>query len=432
MKAAPDSPKAGEVVETVTQRRVIQAEPAGKEKTTPDFWFYLEALRPADWDRHLLYIYRRDSDNGPMIPLEKCTGFLTMQDGTQVPLSDREATEFAIAQKYGGRVFRLILKRGSERVTETRVHVDAPPKNTQPAIFSDGGPRVTDMGSDSAAADVAHHAISTLAGQDRVVMDVAVNAVKGAAEIVQRMSQGPQNGNSGSETDQLMKMCMIKMLERAMNPPDPIELLTKLMALQGQMGGSGGTPSPIINRVLDQAVEKLLNPAPSGPISSAGAELVRQLPQVASYVTSAIAEWRAGTEAQRDTAAIMRGVQPPAGRPAQAPSTVLPAPPVNNPAPGGNGVPSLEFIESRIVQIFREPVSAEEAADKTLEFLETIDPQLVTQLTAQGEQGLIGLFHARPILRPAAQNVPRLTEFIRAFLKFASEGDSAAAEAKPN
>lgn len=443
-KPASVEPNGGEVSETTITKRILPAVPGGK-KETPEFWDYFEAIKADDWSpyRHKLFVYRYQGDapSGVSEQMEKNeAGAMAMPDGEQVPLTNREDTEYAITKKFGGGLFRLILKRGSERVTQTHVHTDGPRKAVRAAAYQEtDGPVVSAMGNESdSTAAVAHHAITTLAGQDRAVMDVAVNAVKGAAEIVQRMSatQTPPAAAT-SETDQLMKMLMVKMMERMMNPPDPIELLTKLMALQGSVSGNGSVGNPFWAKIQEAAVDKLLNPGPSGPVSSAGAELVRQLPQVASYVTSAIAEWRAGTEAQLQTAAIMRGVQPPAGRPAPAPGTVLPAAPAQNPTPGGVVAPSLEFIESRIVQIFREPVAAEEAADKTLEFLETLDPQLVEQLKAQGEPGLIALFHSRPTLRPATQNVPRLTEFIRAFLKFASEpgeGDGTAIDAgtKPN
>lgn len=107
------------------------------------------------------------------------------------------------------------------------------------------------------------------------------------------------------------------------------------------------------------------------------------------------------------------------------------------------GAPSLEFIEQRIVELMRAPVSAEEAADHALEFLHTLDgdnPQpgksYVLQLASAGETGLLQLFNMRPILKQATTNTPRLLEFIRAFLKLHAEDEKAQAEEanerKPN
>jgi hypothetical protein len=153
---------------------------------------------------------------------------------------------------------------------------------------------------------------------------------------------------------------------------------------------------------------------------------VRALPGVAQYAVQGIAQWRAGVEAQRDTAAIMRGATPPPpGNGARPSPTIIPPPPADANGEGQvmAGAPSLEFIETRIVGILKEPISAEEAGERVLEFLDTIDPSVVAQLKALGEAGLLHLFQSRPVLQPAMINLPRLQEFIRAFLKFASEGD---------
>ena len=415
----------GQVVKSTTIREVLPPNQA-KERTTPDFWEYVAPLTASDWDRHIVYLYRVEDNRS--IPLEKCSGSMQIGGGRSVPINDREEMELAIGQKYGGRTFRLILKRGSERVTETRVFNDLPPKNVQPAIF-DSGPSVQPMSDAAATADVAKAAMSAVASQEANAVNVAVTALRGAAEVVQRFSQ-PQNG--GTQMDDIMKPLLVAMLQRAMNPPDPIELLTKLLTLQNSMTTSTaartpGTPDEFTQKVMGVAFERFMNPPPAGPVSSAGAELVRTLPSVATHVTDAIREWRLGMEAQRDGAAIMRGIVPP--RPAAPPGArSLPAPAANPteapmPVPG---VP-LEFIEAKIVEMLTEPVSAEEAADDTMAFLDRIDPKLVAQLVSLGEPGLFNLFQTRPILKTATTNVPRLAEFIRAFLKFATENAAAGA-----
>jgi hypothetical protein len=444
VRTSSEVPEAGQVLETTTRKRVLSADAAADKKTTPDFWEYLERLKPSDWERHILYIYRRDSETGPMPQLEKCIGNIVMPDGSRVDLTSREETEFAIVQKYGGGTYRLILKRGHERVTETRIHGEGARRNPPPiAGYDAGAPMISNMSEASATAEVAHHAITSIAQQEKTGFEVAGAALRTSAEVVQRFANQVATAPPASEADQMMKQLMLRMLERLVAPPpDPIELLGKLLTVTAQLsGGGGGVGGPLVSKILDTAVEKLLNPAPSGPVASTSAELVRQLPQVASYVSQAIAEWRAGTEAQRDTAAIMRGVNPAARSAATPGATASPTllqpgkalPPPGAPPEVPMGAPSLEFIESRILQILREPIPADEAADKTFEFLDTIDPQLVEHLKSLGEQGLLMLFHSRAMLNPATQNVPRLQEFIRAFLKFASEGDGPGAEApKPN
>ena len=85
------------------------------------------------------------------------------------------------------------------------------------------------------------------------------------------------------------------------------------------------------------------------------------------------------------------------------------------------------------MEFLREPISTEEAADKVLDFLTLTEPKAVEQLVAYGETGLSQLFQTRAILKPATANMPRLLEFIRAFLRLHREDKEAEAnERKPN
>jgi hypothetical protein len=145
-------------------------------------------------------------------------------------------------------------------------------------------------------------------------------------------------------------------------------------------------------------------------------------------------------EGQRDLVAMQRGAHPgyvvQAPRPASAPP---PAPAAPSLAPGrpagdnGNAqmADGMVFIENKIIEILREPQSAEWAAEETLNFLDRMDAGIVPQLCAGGESGLMSLFQTRAALQPALGNVPRLQEFIRAFLRYAGE-NRAAHETKPN
>jgi hypothetical protein len=436
---------AGRVVETVTRKRILDASEASssdkQQRTTPDFWDYVEKLTPQEWERHIVYLYRRESEVGPSPQLEKCTGVIEVPGLGRVLFDDRDEVQHAIGQKYGGGTYRLILKRGHERICEGRIVAEGVRKNPPAPAAAEygngyGGPTVT---SSDATADVAHHAIATLSGQDRLAMDVGISALRNAADVVDRFSRprDPVPPAAPSETDALLKQALAAMLTKMMNPPDPLEQIAKLLTVMAQLRPPGDAAgSPVVGKVIDAAIEKLLNPAPAGPAAeNAGAELVRQLPGVAGYVAQAIHEWRVGIEAQRDTVALSRGVPLPparaAGAPASQPTQTLgaPVPPggeVMQPHPPGE--PSLEFIEGKILEMFREPVSADEAADRAVQFIDTLSPQLVDQLKTLGEAGLLHLFQTRPVLRPALQNLPRLQEFIRAFLKFAHDGEPPAAK----
>lgn len=412
----------GEVVVTTTRKRVIEA----KERATPDFWEYLEKLNPQDWDRHIVYMYRRDSDTstGPSVFLEKLTGNISLPDSTVVPMTSREDVEYAIAKKYGGRIFRLILKNGGERVSETRVYIDMPPKVVQ--AQADPMPGVQVHPSDSTAA-IASEAMRTVAGQEGNGLIIAANVLNSAANVVKNLSERGNTPPAPSETDQMLKMMMLKMMEKMMDrfdAPPP----------------TGSSNSAIVERLLSAAVDRMLNPMPqtTGPAVSATAELVRSLPSIGNTIVTGLQEWRLGMEAQKETVQTMAknpGVLPGPGPalPAQVPSDAA-APP--GAQPQRKEVP-LEFIEGKIIQILQEPISADQAADKTLEFLETIDdpnhPQLVPQLVSTGENGLLLLFQNRPTLRPAMANLGRVKDFIAAFIKYATmPPDVSAPQVGPN
>ena len=446
VKTAPVVPTNGSVIEETKRTRVIPAEnvPTGT-RTTPEYWEYLLALdRNPDqneWDRHMVYVYRCDPK--PSTPVDKCCRYMAMPDGTQVPLSDREEIEFSLARRFGGRDFRFIVKRGSERITETHVLIDAPPRPLNPPAESANGNGAQvnpyPMSEAGSTAYVAGQAMHALSNQERQSAEIGFRAMETAANVMQRFAAP---GSSGG--DDLTRQFMQAMIARMMAPPpDPIDTLVKLLTVTRELGGGGGTggggaAAPIVDRILTTALDRFVNPVPSGPPVSASAELVRQLPQVAMTAVEGLREWRAGMEAQRDTVAISRGVVAAPGPRPGVSSPALPAQtaPAPNPANGGATTvpaPSLEFLETRIMEFLREPISTEEAAEKVLDFLTLTEPRAVEQLVAYGETGLSQLFQTRAILKPATANMPRLLEFIRAFLRLHREDKEAEAnERKPN
>jgi len=424
MKTAAASPNPNEVVETTTTRRVL---PVGKERTTPEFWEYLETLPRAEYDRHIFYIYR--DDPGPTMQVAKHTWQSAADAG--IPWNDREEAEAGFLQRFGGRTFRVMVKRNSERITTGRIYVPAAPKTLAPSN-EQSSPTITPMSEAGATADVAKMAMHTLAGQEQRAAVIGMDMMATAANVVKNFSQ--HTPPAPSETDTLMKQALLAMLQKALNPPppppapDPLDTLTKLLAVMREMNPSSSS-NPVLGKIMDAAVEKILNPTPSGPSSSTGAELVRALPQIASYASQALADWRVGSEAQLHTAEIMRGGAAPPNGASVAPNTpsqtVLPAP-RPNPAPQAAAMtPSLEWVESKIIEILKEPLSADKAADEVCAFLDRLDPTLMGTLAGLGEAKLVELFQTRPVLREATSNMPRLLEFIRAFLKYAATSDGA-------
>ena len=98
------------------------------------------------------------------------------------------------------------------------------------------------------------------------------------------------------------------------------------------------------------------------------------------------------------------------------------------------GTPSLEFVEMKIVEILKKPISADEAADEVLSFLDLMDSTMVDRLAAATEAQLVQLFQTRPVLKQY-HDLARLQEFVRSFLKYANDAgpaDGVPTTTKPN
>jgi hypothetical protein len=428
-------PQKGGVEETITRRRIIAEE---KAAPPPDFWEYLRNLAPEAWvsstggPTHTIYLYREQP--APRLPLGKSTSLMFNEVGCA--WNEPEEMELAFLRTFGGGTFRLILKRGgpggnSEIITNATMVIPGPYKNLTARVAEAapayGPPNPNPVyGSNPApsngydpTADVARTAIHTLADKDKATMDV----MEKAAGIIKSFNP---TAPSNPLMDALMQAAIAKMTA------DPVETYARMMSLMRETtpAANGGVSGSVTDRLIGAAVDRLLNPPPpaaSGPAVGMGAELVRILPNVAQYITQGMSEYARIMEAQRDAIALQRqpGYTVPPPRPMPQPMVLPPQPPQSIGSTDG-----MQFIESKIIEILREPQSAEWAAEEALSFLDRMDANIVPQLVAGGEQGLMSLFQTRETLKPALQNLPRLQEFIRSFLRFAA--DSARPEPKPN
>jgi hypothetical protein len=438
VKSDSDTTNSAQVIRTTTTRQILPADSVSEPKG-PDFWTYLAELEktPEQWERHLLYLYRIVAETGPMLPLDKISRYLDMGNSIQVPIGDREEFEFALKRKYGGGNYRMILKKGSERYAEARIRIDGPPK---PIALDSTQPTISSVPNENTTAEVAKQAMQHIASHESEAISVGVNAMRGAAEVIQRLaSQSAAPAPPVNPvTDRLIELAITRLL----NPPDPLELLTKLMTLQQSFtvnAAGGGATGPIVEKILESGLERILNPVPTSPTASPMSALVGILPQVSGHAKEAVHEWRLGSEAQRDTALLMTTGKLPqqptslppgataAPNPVPQPTAAPIGPAAAAPAPA-NGTPpqtigpSQEWVESKIAEIITDlENSPAEAADETIEFLNHISPLIVQQLISSGEQGVLLYFQTRPALGPTVQNLPRLQEFIKAFFKYATE-----------
>lgn len=442
---------ASPVVETVSRRRTVPQSELASERNTPEFWDFLENMTDDDWEKgeYILAISREDpkpSQYGGINQLEVINdGTMQVKPGVHIPIRSREALQQAIRQKYGGKAFRLWLKRGRQRVTEGKCMNELPPRmpmfedngSTAPAYFppTPGAP----MNGTDPTASVANKAIDTLSqNQNPQLLNIAIDAVSRMAAVV---------GAKPDKSD-LEKALQELMLRKLVDPPaplprtedeiekafraamiarltsDPFENFTKLKEMF----------VPPAKNSLQETLDFIGALKTSGLIGNHGGgvwELAASaLPHIAGAAKEVMHEWRLGMEAQERGVAVMRGanpaphVVPPAQLPAANPA---PAPQVNA-EPGGpqviTGDPPLEWVEQKIVDIFKKGETVDSTVSYVLDFLEVSYPSLIPLLMdppkidprlKPGEEGLLMLFQNRPVLKQIPVN-PRLTEFIKRFI----------------
>jgi hypothetical protein len=436
---------AGPVVETVSRKRIIPPSELQSEQTgrkTPDFWEFLEAMTPDMWaSDYILYILREDpkpSLYGGTNTLEKCPGYIAMPDGTRQPLNSREDVELAIKQKYGGKAFRLILKKGSngERICEGKCMNEAPVR--MPDVNGYPNPAHPLTGAPATDASVASKAIDAMASQQPDAVRLAMDVLSRASEIVMRQAQAQPAATTTPDQSSLLNQTILQSLitKALAPPPDPFEMFLRFKDIMAPPATSG------VKETLE-LVTSLRNsglfPAGSGKTSllDLGREVI---PTIATTAREAVHEWRLGVEAQVRGLELSRGInpQPPAVPPqpiAAAPAATPPA--AATPQTGGNeppsGEPPFDWLAMKIVDILREPsYSIDEAVDETLSFLyrahapivaQLLDPPKLNAQLAAGEQGLLMLFQHHPVLKQIPVN-PRLAEFIKKFVVAAKEAEA--------
>lgn len=444
MKPAAE-PTPGEIVETTTRRRVVPATES-QSNQTPELWEYLRTLAqrndPNDWARHMTYVYRVEPT--PSITLLKSANqFLTMPNGQQVSLADQEEIEFALNQNFGGGTFRIIVKKGPQWATQARFSLGGPVRTLTIPIDTGqptaGGSSSMPLGTGDPTAAVAGRAFDALSSQERQSAEIGFAAMRTAADVMQRFAAP---GATATPQDELMREVLAELRASRRSGMSLQEILAaagSVVALFKELGILGGNANPMVGQVMEIAMKRLLEPPTSGNPVNTGAALVQMLPTIGNHFVEGLREFAKVRENEAKIIAMQRaGV--PVATPGQNPQVLPPVPPNGGqpqPQPA-NGAPSVEFVDRKIIEFIKAPtLSAEQAADEAMSFLDSLDPHAVVQLASLGETGLLQLFSARPILQQATSNMPRLVEFIRAFLRMHAEdvaseqAQAATAPAKP-
>jgi hypothetical protein len=365
-------------------------------------------------------------------------GTIEVRPGYSVQMDEAGAIQQAVKEKFGGRVFRMIVKKGRERITECRFTNEAPPKYPDAQNPSYSHP-LPSNGQPATDASVASKAIDAMASQQPDAVRLAMDVLSRASEIVMRQAQAQPAATTTPDNNALLNQTILQSLitKALAPPPDPFEMFLRFKDIMAPPATSG------VKETLE-LVTSLRNsglfPAGSGKTSllDLGREVI---PTIATTAREAVHEWRLGVEAQVRGLELSRGInpQPPAVPP--QPIAVAPAatPPAASapPQPGGNeppsGEPPFDWLAMKIVDILREPsYSIDEAVDETLSFLyrahapivaQLLDPPKLNAQLAAGEQGLLMLFQHHPVLKQIPVN-PRLAEFIKKFVVAAKEAEA--------
>jgi len=362
-----------------------------------------------------------------------------------VPMNDAGTIQQAIKDKFGGRVFRMILKRGSERLTEATFSTEAPPK------YPDTTPQYANPQQHNPATDasVASKAIDAMASQQPDAVRLAMDVLRSASEIVMRQANPPVTAapTADSELDRAIRQATIQRLLSP--PPDPFEMFVRFKQLMGD-GGANGSTNGLVEKVLSAAVDKILNPAPPVTGRTTLLDIGREfIPVLGTTVRETMHEFRLAREADARIAELARGVAPAQPVPAvpALPATAVPAvpQPAPNPpaaAPQPAAQPSFQWVAERVANIVKNmEYSTDEAVDRVISFLydthETLvglllDPPKMDARLKPGKEGLVQLFTYEPALAVCMVNPPRVTEFIDKFIVAAkvAEAEEAAQRAR--
>lgn len=385
----------GSTIRETKETQVI-ASPEPRATDTRDLWEYIQALEAGEWQNHIIYVYRW-TENGEKEFVAKYAQVLD---------------ELFLREKHGGGVYKLMLKKGPQIwKTIERVRIEGPPKaavaeTTQHAVAQgDGG------------------AIDRLCGLlERVLLRdnagvVQNDAMRGAlslqaegfrsvvSNIRETVTPPAPPPAAANPMDEMTRTFLQAAIQKMLNPSDPIEAFSKMMAAMKGLGFGGDAKASI------------------------GAEIVRTLggalPQIVDGVksyTNAVTK-----QAELEIIRITHGVQ----RPGQQPPPAAPQPPAPlpaQPAPAAAPPPqpaerqplTFEQVEAKIATFMLDGnASARDAANNILDFVEDISPdRLYPYICALDEPNLTAFIDGRPGLANVPRN-PRFTEIIKQIVELA-------------
>jgi hypothetical protein len=285
---------------------------------------------------------------------------------------------------------------------------------------------------------IASKAIDTVANHPHALMTIATDSLRASAEIIGRLAQQSNAPSQPPPRDPLVEALLQKTLNPPA-PPDPFEMFIKFKQVMGDSGGMGGG-SPVMERIMNAAIDKILNPAPAAVGRTTLLDIGREFIPVLGTVMH---EYRLSREADARITEIQRSAMPaqtvpavPQQNPPAAIATMPAALPQPAPQQAAPVAPTMTFpqIEAHIASIISNAgFTTDEAVDEVLAFLYNTDPRLVGLLLnppsldsrlKPGKDGLMMLCTYEAPFKPCLSNVPRLSEFLDKFIVAATEAEA--------
>lgn len=406
------SPGPGQAIEETTVTRLVDT-PVEKERGSTEALEYMDSMTREKWDQanHIIYLYRVEP-----------AAYRNAPGPTYVTKYATPITLEQIQQEYGGGLWRIVIKRGSERVSDSRYQLSGTPRDLTRSTqeFAPASPNGVPSGPDGSLVSQAMHLAANptaQAAQVDMLRVAATNAiemvkanvpaqlsVKDILELAEKLNKPASAEKPFLETEvgkilvAAASALVTALVNRVVTPTDPLEQITKYAEIMSKFNTGSST-------------------------NDWKAALVQAAPQLAGAVRDTVQELRLGTEAQlrlNQGRTLQAAPPPPPAAPAAPAVRENPTGQnvVEMPAPQQpQGAQPMEPFEMKLVELLNDP---QMTGDKAGEILDQTWPRFVDEIATYNVDMILSVFPTRPILAPQANN-PRLRQFITEFLEWARD-----------
>lgn len=354
------------------------------------------------------------------------------QEGYLMKFTEPITLDF-VRERFGGHLFRVLLKKGPQRVCEGKMAIEAPPRmQTDDSNYNQ---RLSSNGTNTGTDGLARHAMDLVADPSKASIGIALQTAQTGFDIVRAQMAASVDKNQLGVKD------MFELVDRmvaartvAPAPGMPAWLETALAAAIPALLARILTPENPIETFKNLASALQSMPGMKGSANDWKASIVEVLPQLAERGTQMMQEWRLATEA---AAGAQRRLSP---APPTGPVLVAPLPqnPQNlqnlqnpavaavdgaTPTPGGPVPPPPEnWLKMKLVEMFQAGRTGEEVG----EFMDEIAPAFLDDLSKYTAKQLHGYLSIDPILKAVAGD-PRALEFLEQLIAWANAPETEAA-----